>query len=106
MKNIVLYTLVPCVKEILRKRGPEAVDFWHWITIYSDICRRLTQDEIELHSLQLLERLIDDWQLLVSTFLGEGNSTYNIHATRHMPKYVRLLGPVHNYSTFSFEVPL
>lgn len=101
---MILYTMVPVLKPTLLPRGPEATNFWHWMVLYNEICQRLTKDVIAKDEIPIFELLIDKWQQLVPRFLGESNCTFNIHATRHMPKYVRLLGPVHNYNASAFEV--
>lgn len=105
-KNLLLYGLIPAIKtELLQKAktSPEAGDFLHWIILYHEIISRLNCDSIAKDTLPFVEQLVSVWQQLLPDFLGDLGQTYNAHATAHLVHFVRLFGPLHNFSAFPFE---
>lgn len=106
MKNLLLYGLIPCSAAHLNALGKArsaAADFFNWLLVFHEIAARLNSDCIFVDSLDFVDRLVAVWQEMLPEFLGVEGQTYKAHAIGHMTHYVRLLGPVHNYSTFSFE---
>lgn len=105
-KNLLLYGLIPALIEFILKHDitdPDVIDFCHWVAIYNEIAVCLNADIIGLSKLPSIDRLIDLWQESLPEFLGEENQTYNAHATCHLTHFVKQLGPLQNYTTFSFE---
>lgn len=105
-KNLLLYGLVPAFGAFIIGNNvseSEMIDFFHWIAIYNEIAFRLNANQVDMNSLPVVDRLVTIWQKLIPYYLGEENQTYNCHATRHLVHFVKTLGPLQNYSTFSFE---
>lgn len=105
-KNLLLYGLIPSTKDQLLQRAkaePAAGDFLHWIVLYHEIVARLNSDSIVKTTLAFVDQLVRVWQQLLPEYLGENGQTFNAHATAHLVHFVRLLGPLHNFSAFPFE---
>ena len=49
------------------------------------------------------EQMIKDFYLLLPELYGESSCTANAHLLSHLPKYVRLWGPLWTTSAFGFE---
>jgi hypothetical protein len=82
---------------------PERVLLWHYFALFNEIIRSLTSDIVHYTDLATIENMIDVWSELVPQLFGVNHLTFNCHLMTHLVKYVRLFGPLHNFSAFPFE---
>ena len=63
----------------------------------------LLKDKITYAELKATETMIEDFCILFKQLYGEINCTHNLDLLQHLPKYVKLWGPLWTHSTFCFE---
>ena len=63
----------------------------------------LLDDSISPMFIDAAEQMLSDFYLLIQELYGDSACTHNVHLLTHLPKYVRLWGPLWTHSTFGFE---
>lgn len=101
MKNLSFYLILAITLPFYSM--PENKNMWHWLAIYVEISQTITCDKVLKSVVENVEKLVTRWLKLLSHFKTVENQVYNAHALLHLPKYVRLFGPVHHFFTFTFE---
>ena len=97
LKQWLLYYSLP----ILRAKLPPL--YWHHFALLVCTVHILLKDKITYAELKATETMIEDFCILFKQLYGEINCTHNLHLLQHLPKYVKLRGPLWTHSTFCFE---
>ena len=63
----------------------------------------MLSDTITLQQIDAAELMLKDFYILLPQLYGESSCTHNAHLLIHLPKFVRLWGPLWTHSAFGFE---
>lgn len=77
--------------------------FLHHYALLVCAMHTLLQDEITLSLVDAAECMLVDFCKLLPELYGDDSCTANAHLLFHLPKYVRLWGPLWTHSAFGFE---
>lgn len=100
-KNLFLYAFLPIGQNYFYEMG--CSDVWHWFGILHKIIYHCCGNIFDPHVLRDLRELIDVWQATATEFLLPQKQTINMHLLEHLPKYLKIYGPLNNISMFGFE---
>ena len=77
--------------------------YWHHYSLLVCSMHLLLSDAISPVLIDAAEQMLADFYLLIQELYGDSACTHNVHLLVHLPKYVRLWGPLWTHSTFGFE---
>ena len=97
LRTWVLYYSLPL---LLTKLPPL---YWHHYALLVCALHILLGSKIEQHQLDAADQMIVEFYKLLPEIYGEMSCTHIAHLLFHIPKFVRLWGPLWTHSTFDFE---
>jgi len=77
--------------------------YWHHYALLVCAVHILLGDNIDPSQVNATEKMITDFHALLPELYGEASCTHNAHLLSHLPRFVRLWGPLWTHSTFDFE---
>ena len=77
--------------------------YWHHYELLVCAMHILLGTSITLAQLEAAEQMLKDFCILLPELYSESSCTANAHLLTHLPKYVRLWGPLWTHSAFGFE---
>jgi len=77
--------------------------YWHHYALLVCALHILLGSRIEVHQIDAAEKMIIDFYKLLPELYGQNSCTHNAHLLFHLPRFVRLWGPLWTHSTFDFE---
>jgi hypothetical protein len=96
-KNWVLYFFRPVMKGIL----PEP--YYTHFMLYVEACRWLYSQNVTEDHIKECDKVLKTFVEETQKFYGVENMDFCVHSNLHLPKYVRLFGPLWVTSNFQFE---
>lgn len=96
-RNWLLYYSLPLLSDVL----PPLFVHHHALLVCS--IHILLQDKLKEVQIQVAEDMLTAYYELFPELYGKINCTLNSHLLIHLPKYVRLWGPLWTHSAFGFE---
>lgn len=97
LRNWLLYYSLPL---LLGKLPPL---YWHHYSLLVCAIHIFLSDQISESLVDAAELMLKDFYNLWPSLYGKNNCTANSHLLIHLPKYVRLWGPLWTHSSFGFE---
>lgn len=77
--------------------------YWHHYGLLVCAMHILLSDSISDAQVSAAEHMLKDFYCLLPDLYGESSCTHNAHLLSHLPKYVRLWGPLWTHSAFGYE---
>ena len=77
--------------------------YWHHYSLLVCAIHVLLSEQISLSQVDAAELMLKDFYNLMPSLYGDNSCTANSHLLSHLPKYVRLWGPLWTHSSFGFE---
>ena len=77
--------------------------YFHHFALLVCALHILLQDSLSTVQIDAAEQMLCDFVTLLPELYGERSCTANAHLLIHLPKYVRLWGPLWTHSAFGFE---
>ncbi len=77
--------------------------YWHHYALLVCAMHIMLSDSITYAQVDAAEQMLIDFCVLLPELYGEASCTANAHLLSHLPKYVRLWGPLWTHSAFGFE---
>ena len=97
LRNWLLYYSLPLLLTYLPSL------YWHHYALLVCAMHIMLSQSITHAQIDAAEQMIKDFYLLLPELYGESSCTANAHLLSHLPKYVRLWGPLWTTSAFGFE---
>lgn len=63
----------------------------------------LLQSKLTQVQVKAAEEMLNDFYIMLPDLYGDNSCTLNAHCLTHLPRYVRLWGPLWTQSLFGFE---
>lgn len=77
--------------------------YFHHFALLVCAMHILLQDTLTEIAISAAEQALTDFLNLLPTLYGDNSCTANAHSLSHIPKYVRMWGPLWTHSAFGFE---
>ena len=77
--------------------------YWHHYSLLVCSMHILLGDAISPLLIDAAEQMLQDFCMLIPELYGDSTCTHNVHLLTHLPRYVRLWGPLWTHSCFGYE---